>query len=175
MSPRTCTLSAFTVGAALSFEIAANAGDLPKEGQVNFTYSAFGTLKATPIGKERLLATFDENGAGVGNGFGDRMTWHCFGLVDIASGMAEHRGYCVGTDPAGDQVASEVVSNGKYPADAKSFSGTLTLTAGTGKYTGISGNWTYVGHGPEFRTASEGTYFSYTTNQGSYKLQPLSQ
>ena len=84
--------------------------------------------------------------------------------------MAQHSGYCVGTDPAGDQVVGEIASNGKYAADAKSFSGTLTLTTGTGKYTGISGRWTYVNQGPEFRPASEGTYFSYTTNQGSYKL-----
>ena len=170
MQPRTGIAPAVTLSAAIFFGTAAIAGDLPKEGPVNFTYSAFGTLKATPIGKDRLLATLDENGLTVGNGFGDHMTWHCFGLIDIASGMAQHHGNCVGTDPAGDQVAGEFASNGKYAADAKSFSGTTTLTTGTGKYTGISARWTYVGHGPEFRSASEGTVFDYNTNQGSYKL-----
>ena len=111
MQPRTGMAPAVTLSAAIFFGTAAVAGDLPKEGPVNFTYSGFTTLKATPIGKERLLATFDENGLAVGSGFGDHMTWHCFGLVDIASGMAQHSGYCVGTDPAGDQVAGEIASN----------------------------------------------------------------
>lgn len=158
------------LGLGLLLGTAAMAGDIPKEGPVKLTYSSFGTLKATAIGKERLLATFDENGLSVGNGFGDHMTWHCFGLIDIASGMAQHRGYCVGTDPAGDHVVGDIASTGKYAATAKSFSGTLTLTTGTGKYTGISGSWTYVAHGPEFRPESEGTYFQFSTNQGSYKL-----
>jgi hypothetical protein len=61
----------------------------------------------------RLLAAFDEDGVGFGNGFGDRMTWHCLGLLDITSGMPPHRGYCVGTDLDGDQLAGDVAANGK--------------------------------------------------------------
>jgi hypothetical protein len=109
----------------------------------------------------------------VGNGFLDHATWHCFGLYDVASGMAQRQGYCVATDPAGDQVVSNVASNGKYAADAKSFNGTGTFTTGTGKYAGVSGGWTMVGHVPEFRTAvPESTYVQYGPLQGSYKIAP---
>ena len=170
MRARTFMVSAFTLSAAMVFGVVAMAADLPKEGPYSFTYAGFGTFKPTPVGKDLTLLTFDENGLSVGNGLFDHMTWHCWASGDITSGMAQYRGYCVGTDPSGDQVASTVASDGKYPQDAKSNSGTLTLMGGTGKYAGISGGHKYVNHGPEFRPASEGTYFSYTTNQGSYKL-----
>ena len=45
-----------------------------------------------------------------------------------------------------------------------------TITTGTGKYAGISGGWTFVVHGPEFRTAAEGTYVTYGPLQGGYRL-----
>ena len=54
-----------------------------------------------------------------------------------------------------------------YVADAKSFHESGTFTTGTGKYAGISGSWTFVGHGPQFRTATEGTYVPYGPIQGS--------
>jgi hypothetical protein len=44
------------------------AADLPKEGTFSGTYSAVGTTKAIPIGKERILLTFDENGLSEGEG-----------------------------------------------------------------------------------------------------------
>jgi hypothetical protein len=170
MKPRTCTLSLVTLSAAVLLGTAALAGDLPKEGTFNATYSSAGTFKASPIGKEGLLSNFDENGFTLGNGLLDHVTWHCFGLYEVMKGMAQYRGYCIGTDPAGDQVATEVVSDGKYPADAKTSRGTATFTASTGKYAGISGGFTFVNHSPEFKTAADGTYVQYGTSEGSYKL-----
>ena len=41
---------------------------------------------------------------------------------------------------------------------------------GTGKYKGISGGWTNVNRGNEFRPTTEGTYLSYGTFQANYKL-----
>lgn len=169
MQPRTCMLSAFTLSAAMLFGTAAIAGDLPKEGTFSGTFSAYGTSKATAVGKELLLNAFDENGLSVGNGLFDHMTWHCWGLFDITNAMAQHHGYCVVTDPAGDQIAGSFASDGRYPADAKSISGAFTFITGTGKYAGISGGNKYVGH-PEFRTAAEGTFVIHNTFQGSYKL-----
>jgi hypothetical protein len=163
-------LSAATLSAAMAVGAAAMAADLPKEGTFSVTWSGAATFKATAIGKERLVFAWDENSLAVGTGLFDHMTWHCFGLGDIANGMAQWNGYCVGTDTAGDQIAANVASDGKYAADAKSFPGLATLTTGTGKYAGISGSWKYVGHGPEFRTAAEGTYVEYGNLQGSYKL-----
>jgi hypothetical protein len=169
MQPRTCLLTAFTVSAAMAFGAAVMADDLPKEGTYSTTYSGFGTVKISPIGKERVLVVWDENGLTVG-GLVDHMTWHCFGLQDIANGMAELHGYCVGTDPAGDQVVHNVASNGRFAVNEKSHDFSGTYMSGTGKYAGISGGITGVNHASEFRPTSEGTYLSQATVQGNYKL-----
>jgi hypothetical protein len=171
MQSRTCILSAFTLSIAMVSGAVAMAADLPKEGTFNQDYTAFGTFKAYAIGKERVLATFDENGLALSKGFGDHMTYHCFGLADIVSGMRnQYHGHCVGTDPNGDQIVVDFASDGKFPADAKSYSGKFTFTTGTGKYTGISGGASVTCYGPQFRTAAEGTSAQYCTHSGSYKL-----
>jgi hypothetical protein len=59
MQPRATFLSAVTLGTAMVLGTAAMAIDLPKEGTYSGTYSAFGTCKATAIGKERLLLACD--------------------------------------------------------------------------------------------------------------------
>ena len=159
--------------AALTLGIAAPALAQMKEGTFSGTYSSYGTYKGIPIGKERFLSAYEDNGLSLTNGFEDHMTWHCFGLYDVMNAMAQWQGYCVGTDPAGDQVVSNVASDGKYAADAKSYNATGTFTTGTGKYAGISGSWTFVGHAPEFRTAApESTFVQNGPMQGSYKIAP---
>jgi len=170
VQPRICMLSAFTLTAALSFGSAVTAADVPKEGTFTATYASAGTYKATSIGKDRVLAAFDENGLTVGNGLLDHMTWHSFGLFDVMNGMAEFQGYGVGTDPAGDQIVTTFATDGRYPADTKTVSGKVTFTNGTGKYAGITGGYSFVNHGTDFRTAAEGTYVQYAAFQGSYKL-----
>jgi hypothetical protein len=154
------TLSTLAVAATMALGATALAADLPKEGTFSGTFSSAGTYKAYPVGKDRTLVTWDENGLSVGNGAFDHMTYHCFGLANIANGMEQDQGYCVGTDPAGDQVVVEPAGE-KRPTSAKSFGEIGTITAGTGKYTGISGGYTAVNHGPEFRTdrtGIEGTF-----------------
>jgi hypothetical protein len=111
--------SAFVFGAAIFFGTAAMAADLPKKGSYSTIYASFGTAKATRIGKDRMLIVFDENGLKVGQGVMDHTTWHCFGLSDIASGMVRHHGYCVATNPDGDQMVGDFASDDKYRADAK--------------------------------------------------------
>lgn len=169
MRSRTCALSALALSTAMFFGTAM-AADLPKEGTYSGTYSSFGTFKATPIGKERLLVTFDENGLSVTNGLLDHMTWHCWGGADFRKGLGQASGYCVGTDPSGDQIAYDFSDDAKRSLDQKSWNGTSTLTTGTGKYAGISGQFKTVLHPGEFRPATEGTYFQYVTLEGSYKL-----
>lgn len=170
MQPRTCMLSALTLGTAMFLGAAAIAADLPKEGTFSGTYSGFGTDKVTLIGKERLLDAFDENGLTLTNGLLDHATLHCFGLYDAANGMGQWNGRCVITDTAGDQIVADVASDGKFPTDAKSDRGLGTFTTGTGKYAGITGGWTFEGHVPEFRTAVEGTHAQNGPFHGSYKL-----
>jgi hypothetical protein len=158
--------------AALALGISMPALAQMQEGQYSGTYSAFGTAKATTIGKERLLTVWDENGVGLAtkaNGFLDHATWHCWGLGDFTNGMGQGHGYCVGTDPAGDQVVGTVADE-KHTMDQKNVTGTFTFTMGTGKYAGVTGSGTFVEHGNEFRPTAEGTYPSNTTYQGSYKI-----
>src|ERR1700674_295577 len=54
---------------------AAMAADMSKEGTYNADYTAFGAFKPTAIGKERVLATFDENGLWLSKGFAVQETW----------------------------------------------------------------------------------------------------
>jgi hypothetical protein len=170
MQSRACILSAFTLSAVMAFGATALAADMPKEGTFSGTYSGFNTFKPTTVGKEWLLSAVDVNGLTVGNGFLDHATWHCSLLYDVANGMAQWNGYCVTTSSTGDQIVTTGASDGKYAADAKSYSGSGTFTMGTGKYAGISGGWTGVFHGPEFRTPAEGTFTEYAEMKGSYKL-----
>ena len=37
------------------------------------------------------------------NGFGDHVTWRCWGSGDYMNGVGQDSGYCVATDPSGDQ------------------------------------------------------------------------
>jgi hypothetical protein len=75
----------------------------------------------------------------------------------------------VATDPAGDRIVGDVVDE-KHAPDQKNVSGTFTITTATGKFAGMSGGGPFVEHGTDFRTAAEGTYVSYNTFEGNYKL-----
>jgi hypothetical protein len=160
-----------TLSAALGFALLVGpawAADLPKEGTVTATWSGTGTFKPVPVGEERWFGPFEEYGFTVGSGLLDHITWHCWGVADGTKNIGVFRGYCVGNDPAGDQIAMEVASDGKVDF-SKATNIIHTLTAGTGKYAGISGGWNFMGHGSEFK-ASEGRYAQYGPLNGSYKL-----
>jgi len=174
MRLRACLLSAATLSATISFGIAAMAADLPREGTIKVTYAGQGTFKPYSIGKDRLLMSWDENGLSVGEGIEDHLTWHCFGTGDFINGTGLGRGYCVGTDPAGDQVVGEVADE-KGPPERKIWNGSGKYTSGTGKFAGITGEFTYSVHSGDFRPAAEGTYVVYGDVEGSYKLPPLTQ
>ncbi len=159
--------AALVLTAALAFGGKASAQ--AKEGTYSGTYTAFGTFKATKIGKSRLLTVFDENGLSVADGMFDRTTWHCWGLGDFTDRVGRNRGYCVGTDAAGDEVVLSIVSE-KMSLDEEKEKGSLTLTGGTGKYAGITGTGTYVNDGNMFRPSREGTYVVHADFEGKYRL-----
>jgi len=146
------------------------AADLPKEGTFSGTFSCFGTYKATPIGTERLLIAFDENGLSLSDGLLDHMTWHCWGTTDYINDIGQGQGYCVGIDREGDQLAVNFGPDEKHTPYQKSWESPTTFTTGTGKFAGISGSGTYVNHSNEFRPVTDGTFLNYVTFQGSYKL-----
>ena len=136
MQPRTTILSAVTLSTAMFFGTAVMATDLPKEGTYSVTYSSFGTFKSTPIGKQVSLFAWDENGLSVGNGILDHLTWHCGGLFNVTNGINQTTsGYCVATDPNGDQLAGSVVGD-KWFQGTKSFTALQTWIAGTGSMPG---------------------------------------
>ena len=169
MRLRTGMLSAFTLSTAMSFGIAAMAGDLPKEGSDTGTYSGFGTYKAIPVGKERLLIVWDENGLNLSDGYQDHTAVHCWGTGDYTNGVGQDQGYCVLTDPAGDQIV-DIVRTEQHPLDQKTYHVTDTWSGGTGKYAGISGGGTMLCHSGEFK-ANEGTYLQHCTwSKEPYKL-----
>jgi hypothetical protein len=141
-----------------------------KEGTFSGAYYGYGTAKATPVGEERLLVAWDENGLQLTDGFLDHTTWHCWGLGDYTNGSGQNRGYCVGVDSAGDQVAVNIDPDEKHAPNQKSWKGSVTYTTGTGKFRGLTGGIEYVIHSNEFRPMAEGTYVNYVTFQGHYRL-----
>src|SRR5262249_37587623 len=119
------------------------------------TYAGFGTAKATRIGKERLSSAWDENGLTLTNGATDHMSLQCWGTSDFVNGVGQDQGYCVGTDPAGDQIFQIMVTE-KRPMDQKSYGASVKSSGGTGKYIGVTGEEHDVCHSGEFKMATEG-------------------
>jgi hypothetical protein len=167
MQARTTLLSATALGFALVVG-SAWAADLPKEGTFTVTSSLAGTFKATTLDEGRYFDSWEEYGLAVGDGLLDHITWHCWGVGEGMKTIGTARGYCVGTAPTGDQIAAEVFTDGKVDL-TKVYTVPGTITAGTGKYAGISGGWSGICHSSEFK-ASEGRYAQYCSIKGSYKL-----
>src|SRR4249919_3708872 len=136
-----------------------------QEGVLSGTFAAFGTVKATAAGKERVVLAIDENGLSVTNGVLNDVTWHCSGLADYTNGLGQSQGFCAGNDPSGDQVVFNWESE-KHAPGQKVVCGTFSWTGGTGKYAGIRGGGTYVDHSGEFRPLAEGAIVSYLTFEG---------
>jgi hypothetical protein len=169
MQSRTRIMSAFTLSISMALGAGAMAADLQKEGTFSGTYSAVGTVKAIPIGKERVLLTFDENGLSVGERLLNHRTWYCWGLGNSSNGMGLAHGYCVGTDPTGDQVAINFADE-KQSLEQKIVPGSFKLTTGTWKYAGITGSATYEGDESALRSPEGAPNFDHNTHHGSYKL-----
>jgi hypothetical protein len=106
-----------------------------QEGMLSGTFAAFGTVKATAAGKERLVLAIDENGLSVTNGVLNYVTWHCSGLADFTSGVGQAQGFCAGRDPVGDQVVFNWESE-KHAPGQKIVRGTFSWTGGTGNTLG---------------------------------------
>lgn len=168
MQQRKHLLSAATLSSAMLLSTVAVAADLPKEGTFSVTYFSYGAGKSMQLAKERWFAHFEDHGLTVGSGLLDHMSWHCWGVADGANSIARFNGWCVLTDPAGDQIASDFASDEKVDL-AKTHTNGGTFSMGTGKYAGISGRWTYTSHGSEFKTP-EGEFLNYGAVEGSYKL-----
>jgi hypothetical protein len=154
---------------AAAFAFANEAPAEAKEGTWSDTFAGFGTVKATEVGKERLLLVFDENFLSVSkDAMFDHLTWHLLVLGDCAKGVCQAHRYCVATEPAGDQFVQSFVTE-KFSL-GQTVKGSLTLSGGTGKFAGITGSGTFVADGNTFRPTEKGTYFTHGTREYSFKL-----
>jgi hypothetical protein len=151
---------------------AATAGELPKEGKVNgATYYAAGTWKGIAMGKDAWISTFDDSGGTVGGGLLDHVAWHCIGVQDGLNGKANSSGRCVGTDQSSDQLMLRFNSADEQMPD-KNRLVNVVLLGGTGKYLGITGGWTLIVHGGDFKAATGDNVYMITGTDftGDWKL-----
>jgi len=173
MQPRSCLSFAVTLSVAVLFVAAAMAGQLAKEGSYTATVFKDGTFKDYPVGNNLHLDLWDEVGQSIGTGLLDHMTWHCFGVKQVLNGISETpHGYCVGTDADGDQIAF-VVASERYASNASTHRGLGTSITGTGKYAGISTDYTFACENEGAPIYTEGTFERYRhkcTIKGNYKL-----
>ena len=156
------------LGLALALGVSSQSSAQNKEGAYKGTYTSFGKYKAMPVGKDRILTILsDENGQTISDGFLDHAVWQCWGTGDFTKGVGHEQGQCIGTDPAGDQVVDNWVTE-DHELGAKSVKVIDKYTGGTGKYAGISGGGTAV-LDMGFR-APEGSYATHGPTEGNYKL-----
>jgi hypothetical protein len=106
----------------------------------------------------------------MGSGPFDHVTWHCWGTTEFTNGIGQGQGYCVGMDPDGDRISITTGPDEKHSSNQRSWSSSISLTGGTGKFAGITGAGTYINHANEFRTAAAGTFVNYIAVKGTYKL-----
>jgi hypothetical protein len=157
--------------ASALFAASAMAGELPKEGKFSGTYNAAGTYHGTAMGKDGTANSNDELGFSVGPGIFDHVAWHCYPTFGIFAGKSRFMGLCVGNDLAGDQMMANFESDGVQPMDAKTWQGHSHFIGGTGKYTGITGDWAYTFDPNAFKPAAgENHYFALISYDGAYKL-----
>jgi hypothetical protein len=85
------------------------------------------------------------NDAGKGSPY-DGTGWKCPGSndIDLNNKINKAAGFCIISDQSGDLAYSSWQCQG--PADGETCNGTNKFTGGTGKYQGISGSSTFVGH-----------------------------
>ena len=85
------------------------------------------------IGSGKALgATFNDKGEGfLHNGEGA-----CVVSFEVKDGKGENKGYCTWSDADGDHIFTSFVGD--------TVQGENTITGGTGKYTGITGNGPWV-------------------------------
>jgi hypothetical protein len=125
------------------FAIGARAQPLAKSGTgtVHSGYKAVGTT--TPIGEDRMYWTGAYWGLSFndeGKGFLHQVAWHCPAITDIHNKTLITKGSCALTDKDGDKLYSDWTGTGPVGGE---FAGKVTLSGGTGKYTGVQGGWEF--------------------------------
>jgi hypothetical protein len=142
---------------------------IPKEGTSSATWAFCGPFKAIPMGQERIQMTYEVMGVAIGETSEDlfhNASFRCLGALHAVKGKYDNnRGFCVSTRPDGDQVFFTYEVTGELGRSGK---GTTTIVGGTGKLTGIQGNFEYTQL--MMRPSAEGTLQGYNRGKGHYKL-----
>src|SRR5579864_7392077 len=131
---------------ALVLAVGATAeAQLSKHGHWRGMFGARATGTAYQIEKGHVFFVGDFDGVffnDVANGFLDKSSVECPGVNDIVNGLSiANHGYCIVTDKDGDKAF--YVWKGK-DTSPNVGGGTFQWTGGTGKYSGIKGNNTYL-------------------------------
>jgi len=142
---------------------------LPKEGTSSYLNALSGTVKAMPIGKDRVQLAYDVMGVSLsdtGEGLLHNASVRCLGGMLVVNGAFEDEaGSCVYTRPDGDQAFTTYRASGKPGVAAK---GTYSYVGGTGKLAGMSGGGEFTRY--NVRPAAEGTSQSVTRGKGTFRL-----
>jgi hypothetical protein len=168
----TVPLWAAFLAAGLS-DSSARAQDLPSEGNFSITYTAVipSPNKGIAVGKEREAVANASTMTAVndaGSGLLHNMAGRCVALstIDRVAKTLEVRGYCNYVDRSGDQVWEEFSTPAPLTLGTPvKFAG--KWVGGTGKYTGLSGDFEITNSGP---MATDGPAQSAGKKIGSYKI-----
>src|SRR5262249_28761664 len=144
---------------------------LPKEGVAAFSAVVHSIgLHQVSMGADLSQSSYEVIGGTIAEKEGslpDRMSMRCVGRGRLVKGTPEgETGMCEYIDGSGDKIFSTFsVSGGETPVTVASHH---TVAGGTGKYTGISGEW--VGARRSLRSPVEGQVVAVIVYKGSYKL-----
>jgi hypothetical protein len=142
------------------------AGELPKEGNYDFTACYSGVSNAITFSKAHTASSNELTGTTRSNppgGVFDKVAYRCVGMTVSVDGKITASTLCENIDVDGDKYLTRVLA-----ADGKT---TRTIVAGTGKYEGIvTTQTTFENLGP-FPTIKEGTFQGCVHQTGTYKLK----
>jgi hypothetical protein len=161
-------LSAILLGAATP----ALAADLPAEGLIdsNFTWTSrnTGTIPAANGNNRVTLDAMLVVTAAAPGSVLDRLGAHCIGggKENPKTFAYEFSGACVFEDADGDQIFE--IWEESMAAGAAESTGKGTLTDGTGKYAGISGEYTLTSS--FYGSPADGVFQGIGHKKGTYKI-----
>ena len=147
---------------------------MAKEGSLTGMTFYSGTMKVIAMEKERAQVNYEVTGISRGQDEQSPLyntSIHCLGSLHAIKGPYENdSGFCVFARTDGDQIFMTYEAKGRMGVTDGSVSGkgTWRLVGGTGKCAGIDGSGVFERHG--LRAAAPGTFNSFTTSKGTYKL-----
>jgi len=142
------------------------AGELPKEGNYDFTSCSSSVYNVITFSKTLIGSSYEATGTNRSNppgGLFEKATFHCVGSYASLDGKVTASNLCENVDVDGDKYLTRILT-----ADGKT---TRTIVAGTGKYEGIVTTQTAFENLGPFPTIKDGTSQGCVHQTGTYKLK----